>query len=53
MAPDEELELGRPAQEAFGAVSGNTRQLSDFLAEYFMIYINGFLVFSITKLSTF
>lgn len=28
------------------------RHLSDFLAEYFMTYINGFLVFFITKLST-
>lgn len=40
------LMFGRPTQEAFSTVSGNTRHLSDFLAEYFIIYINGFLVFS-------
>lgn len=38
--------LRAPAQEAFGTASGNTGHLSDCLAEYFMIYINGFWCFS-------
>lgn len=47
----EELTLGVPA----GSIRHRFWEhetFQYFLAEYFMIYINGFLVFFITKLST-